>query len=265
MAISQAIILGIVEGVTEFLPISSTAHLIFASKILGITQDNFHKLFEVLIQVGAILAVIINFLGYLKKNKYLIFFIFFSFLPTSIFGFLFYKLIKNYFFENHILITSSFFFVGIIFLLTELLIKKRKIVLEKSINRITIKEALIIGFFQSLALVPGVSRAGAVIVSMIFLGFKRDEAALYSFLLAIPTIFSAALFDLIKTGPQILLQSNYFLFFIIGFISSLITAFFVVRWFIKYLQNNTLVIFGLYRLIFAPFYYLILTIFFANL
>ncbi len=198
MNIFQIIILSIVEGLTEFLPISSTAHLIITTKILNIYQNDFQKLFEVFIQSGAILSVIFLYQKLLLKNRKILINIFVAFLPTAFFGFLFYKIIKDVFFETLNLTIFSLILGGIILVLTEILISKRKLILAKTNDQMKLKEAFLIGFFQSLAIVPGVSRAGAAIVAMMFLGFKRDQSAIFSFLLAVPTILSASFFDLYK-------------------------------------------------------------------
>lgn len=249
MNIIQAIILGIVEGLTEFLPVSSTAHLIITSRILNLPQTDFQKFFEVFIQSGAILAVIFLYLQYILKNKNLVKIIIFSFLPTAIIGFGLYKIIKNVFFESSILLVGSMFIIGFVFLIIECLIAKKKIVLKKSIDNLSLFKAVAIGFFQALAVVPGVSRAGIVMVVMMLMGYKRDESAKYSFLLAVPTILAAGLYDLYKSREIINQSINYSPQLIIGFIVSFITAYIVIRWFINYLKNNSLVIFGIYRII----------------
>lgn len=241
---------GVIEGITEFLPISSTAHLILASYILKITPNDFHKFFEVFIQSGAICAVIFNYFYFLKQKPELIKKIITSFIPTAIFGFFLYKIIKNVFFENYILISLSFIILGIIFILIEKLIINGKIKLELDLNQLNYKKAFLIGIFQGFAVIPGVSRAGAVILGMFLLKFKREESVLYSFFIAVPTIISAGLYDLYKTGiNELVLSSQNIIHLIIGFITSFIFALLTIRWFIKYLQKNNLVPFGFYRII----------------
>ncbi len=249
MNLIHVLILGIVEGITEFLPVSSTAHLILASKLLNISQTEFQKFFEVFIQSGAILAVVSLYLNYLKTRRNILKKIFFSFLPTAVTGFLFYKIIKNIFFESSILIVGSLLFIGVLFLLVEYLINNGKLKLRKSIDNLSLSEAIVIGLCQSLATVPGVSRAGIVIIIMIIMGYKRDEAAEYSFLLAIPTILAAGVFDLYKTREIVLLSQINCFYLSIGFLVSLITAYFTVKWLISYLKKNSLVIFGVYRIL----------------
>lgn len=249
MSVLNALILGVVEGLTEFLPISSTAHLIFVSKLLKIPQTEFQKFFEVFIQSGAILAVLIIYLQILLRRKNYLKNILISFIPTAFIGFILYKIIKKIFFESYFLIIAMMLVVGVLFLIVERLVKNRRITLARVIGDMNIKGAFMIGLGQSLAVVPGVSRAGVVMVTMMFLGFRRDEAALYSFLLAVPTIFAASAFDLLKTNFSLVFNSQSLFFLIIGFLTSFISAFFVIRWFINYLQKNSLVVFGWYRIV----------------
>ena len=258
MNILQATLLGVVEGITEFLPISSTFHLIFAAKLLRISQNDFTKLFEVFIQSGAVLSITLLYFSNVVKYKELTKKVIISFLPTAIIGFILYKFIKNVLFENQIFMVGIFAAVGGIFFLVEFLIKRKKINLVKKVSSLTYQDALIIGLAQTLAIFPGVSRAGAVIVAMMLLKYRRDESAYYSFLLSIPTIFAAAFFDLFKMRMLIFNYSNNWILLLVGFVTALISSYFVVKWFIKFLQKNSLVIFGYYRLVVAIILLLIL-------
>ena len=251
MNLLNTIILGFVEGITEFLPISSTAHLIITSKLLNISQTNFQKLFEVFIQSGAILAVVFLYFNELRGNFKILKTLFFSFLPTALVGFFLYKVIKNIFFESMGLIVFSLFFVGILFIIVEILVSKKKISLKKKIKDIDIFQALIIGLAQSLAIIPGVSRAGAVILSMLILGYRRDQSAKYSFLLSIPTIFMASFYDLYKSKDILLTNLNQVGILLIGFFISFIFALISVKWLIGFLKKNSLIIFGIYRILLA--------------
>ena len=242
----NAIILGIVEGLTEFLPVSSTANLIFVAKLLQIPQTEYWKFFEIFIQAGAILAVIAVFLRELKDARYLKS-IFTAFIPTVIVGFVLYKIIKNVFFESYTLIAAMLIGVGILFLIIEWLVKTKKLIPNKELNEMSTKNALLLGLAQSLAVVPGVSRAGAVIVGGLSLGYTRTEATLFSFMLAVPTILAAAGYDFLKTNPDVVFQNIGVT--ITGFVTAFITAFIVVRWFIRYMQKGTLVPFAIYRFI----------------
>ena len=249
MNIYQALVLGIVEGLTEFLPISSTAHLIFASNLLKIAQSDFIKLFEVFIQAGAILSVIILYAKYIFQHAKIAKKVIVSFIPTAIIGFLLYKIIKVYFFENYFLITCMFILVGLVFIAIEFLIKKKKLKLDKQLSKTTFFHALIIGLAQSLAVIPGVSRSGIVMVAMMSLGDVRKESAIYSFLLAIPTIIAASFYDLYKSRDIISLDYENIMLLTIGFISAFITAYISMKWFISFLQNNTLMKFAWYRIL----------------
>jgi len=255
MTYFQSIILGLVEGVTEYLPISSTFHLIWTSKLLGVAQTDFQKAYEVIIQGGAILAVLLLYLNTFLTNRKLLLKIFYSFVPTAILGFLLYKIIKGSFFENYQLQLAIFAFVGLFFMFDEAFVSKLN--LKKNLADLSTRDALIIGFIQVLAVFPGVSRAGAVIVGMMVLRVKRDEAAKYSFLLAVPTLLAASALDLYVSLPTLVSHPENMGFLIVGFITSFISALFVVKWLINFLQKHTLVAFGIYRLILASSLFLL--------
>ena len=258
MNIINAFILGIIEGITEFLPISSTAHLIITSKLLNIPQSEFQKFFEVFIQSGAILAVVFIYWKTILKNKNLLVNITLSFIPTAIVGLFLHKVIKNIFFESFTLIAVSLFVVGLFFIIYEYLLKKKTVKIDKKIIQITILQALLIGIGQSFAVIPGVSRAGAVILTMMILGFNREESALYSFVLAVPTLLAASAFDFLKTDPQIIFNGSNPLFLLIGLLTAFFSALLTIKWFIKFLQKNSLVPFGVYRIILALSIYFVL-------
>lgn len=249
MNIFHSIILGIIEGLTEFLPISSTAHLIITSKLLSIVQTDFVKFFEVFIQSGAILAVLVLYFQYVMKNKEVIRNIISSFIPTTVIGFTLYNVIKGVFFESFTLISFVLIGVGILFIGVEVLIKKKKIKQKKSIKNINDRTAFLIGLFQSIAVIPGVSRSGIVMISMMIFGYRREEAAKYSFLLAVPTISAASLYDLFKMRGMLLSSLNMIPVLIMGFVTSFVVGYIVMKWFIRFLQKNTLVSFGIYRII----------------
>lgn len=258
MSLINALIQGIVEGVTEFLPVSSTAHLIITSKFLNIPQTDWQKFFEVFIQSGAILAIVLLYWQYFIKHKKIQLNIFLSFLPTAIVGYLLFGVIKNIFFESTGLIIVALSLVGAIFILLEYLVKEKKIVLHKSLMQISWIDAVLIGSVQALAVLPGVSRAGAVIVVMMLLGYKREDAAIYSFLLAVPTILAASALDFYKMSGQFAGMGETLLYVVTGFIASFVTAYFSVKWLIGYLKKNSLAPFGLYRILLAIILVLIL-------
>ena len=249
MTFIQILLLGIIEGITEFLPISSTFHLIWTSRFLGLVQSDFIKLFEVFIQSGAILAVVFMYGKQILKNTSLMKRLIVSFIPTAVVGYVLYGLIKGVFFESPLLTTSIFIGVGVVFLMVEFFIKKNIILTKKGINLLTYQDAVLIGLFQALAVVPGVSRAGAVLIGMMILGYRRDESAKYSFMLSIPTILSASAYDFWKMREIISPDNNTVLLLTIGTVIAFFSAYFGVAWFIYYLQKHSLSLFGWYRVL----------------
>ena len=239
----QAFLLGVIEGITEFLPISSTFHLIWASRALKLPSSDFQKLFEVVIQSGAILAVISLYAKSVWRDSQLLKKTLVAFLPTAVVGFVLYALIKNIFFENAVLQLAVFLMVGLLFILFE-----RGPAGSRLTRTLSYPEAILVGLAQSLAIVPGVSRAGAVILTLLYLGVRRDEAARFSFLLAVPTILTASLFDLVKSR-SLAISSEELTALLLGFLAAFVTALLVIKWLVRYLQNHTLAVFGWYRLL----------------
>lgn len=242
MNIMHAAVLGIVEGLTEFLPISSTAHMILTSRILGLEQTEFVKFFIVFIQIGAIAAVL--FL-YFKRffDRTLITRLMVSFIPTATVGYVLYKIIKTVFFESQLLIALSLIVVGVIFIVIE----RRNPRGSKTMAQLSFKTAILVGLAQSLSVIPGVSRAGIVMIAMMGMGFKRDESAQYSFMLALPTLAAAALYDLTKSNPSNLGISELQLLSV-GMVTAFVVAYLSMKWFVGYLQKQKLTSFGFYRI-----------------
>lgn len=241
----QTIILSAVEGITEFLPISSTGHLILFSKILNVSQTNFVKDFEIIIQLGAILAIVVLYFKSFLKNSQIWKKVLTAFLPTAIIGFALFKFIKSFLLGNLYITLASLLLGGIVLILLELLYKEKEHHSDQ-IEKIPYFSAFLIGCFQALAVIPGVSRSAATIVSALFLGTKRKAAAEFSFLLAIPTMLAATGLDLAKSNFHY--SSNEWLTMAVGFVGSFITALIVVKWFLKYIQNHTFIPFGIYRI-----------------
>lgn len=247
MTVLDSIILGIVEGFTEFLPISSTGHLIVISSFLGLEQTNAHKTFEVAIQLGSILAVLFLFAKRLLVDKMLWVKIIIAFLPTAIFGFLFYKTIKGLFGAESVAI--MLIIGGFIFLIVEYFRRNHDDSKDKTIDDLTIKEALTIGLFQSLSMVPGTSRSGATMIGGLFAGLSRKSAAEFSFLLAIPTMFVATFYDLYKTRNEMIIDDYSLL--AVGFVTAFVVAFFTVKAVMNFLTTHTFIVFGIYRIVFG--------------
>ncbi len=247
MEFLQSAILGIIEGATEYLPISSTFHLIQAARFLAIPASDFQKAYEVIIQSGAILAVVFLYFSTIVSDKALVKKILISFVPTAIVGLALYKVIKNFFFENTLLQIGVFILVGIIFILWERGQKRGQ--LFKTLTALSWRQAVLVGLAQALAVVPGVSRSGAVILTLMFLRVRRDEAAKYSFLLAIPTLAAASGLDFYKSWPALTGNLDRIGYLAIGFVAAFFSALVVVKWFIQYLSRHDLTAFGWYRLI----------------
>ncbi len=247
MQIWQSLILGIIEGLTEFLPVSSTFHLIFTSQIFRLENTEFLKLFEVFIQAGAILAVLSIYGKELISDWSLIKKLILSFIPTAIVGFLLHSVIKNFFFETNWLMLGAFVSVGVIFIIYEGRLKNSKN--NKTINDLSWSQSILIGLGQAVAVIPGVSRSGAVIITMMVMGQNRAQAAKYSFLLALPTIFSAAALDILKFDASSSITSQEIILLMVGLLSSFTVALIVLKWFIGFIQKNTLTNFGIYRII----------------
>lgn len=254
----HTIILGIIEGITEFLPISSTAHLDIVRELLGIISTDFIKSFEITIQLGAILAVVILYFKKITTNINVIKNITIAFIPTGIIGFILYKIIKSFLLGNVVLAASMLVLGGIAIIYFEnkfakreksLDIKNESNVPEKNISNLTIKELLILGTCQALAVVPGVSRSGAVIITGKVMGLSNILITEFSFLLAIPTMLAATAYDLLKSGFSF--SQSEWGSILLGFLVSFVVALFVVKWLISYIKTHSFKIFGWYRIIFG--------------
>ncbi|MBA3647798.1 MAG: undecaprenyl-diphosphate phosphatase [Chitinophagales bacterium] len=249
MTIIQAIILGIVEGLTEFLPISSTGHMIIASAIMGIEENDFVKMFEVVIQFGAILAVIIL---YWKRfvprrnikdtfNFYLKLLL--AFIPAAIFGLLLKDKVDQML-GSVMVVAISLFLGGIVLLFIDRIFRKTE---EGPYKPITNAMAFKIGCFQVISLIPGVSRSAATIIGGLTQKLNRKQAAEFSFFLAVPTMGAATLFDFLDYYKTITHDTIGPL--LIGIVVSFIVAIVTIRAFISFLTKHGFLIFGIYRII----------------
>jgi undecaprenyl-diphosphatase len=245
----DVLILGIIEGLTEFLPVSSTGHLILASTLLGIEQTNFTKSFEIFIQLGAISAVSFLYFKRLISNQKLWLYTLIGFVPTALIGLILYGFVKSYLLGNVSITLLSLLVGGIIITLVD----KR---LPDTDHQLDTKKALLIGLFQATSIVPGVSRAAATIIGGRLLGLDRKTSVEFSFFLAIPTIFGATFLDLLKSDINFSSLEIKLLAF--GFIVSFISALMVIKWLLKFVLNNSFKIFGIYRIIIAVLIWLVL-------
>ena len=248
MTIIECIILVIVEGITEFLPISSTGHLILAEHLMKMPQTEFLKSFDIAIQVGAILAVVILYARSLILNKEIFLRVSAAFIPTAVIGFILYKLIKKFLLGNAYIVAVSLFVGGIILILFERKHQEKETDLDDIVG-MTYKQAVLIGLFQTLAVVPGVSRSAATIIGGLLLGLKRKTIVEFSFLLAVPTMLAATGFDLLKSGMSF--SSDQFMLLGLGSLVSFVIAVFSIKFLLFFIKNHDFVPFGVYRILVA--------------
>jgi undecaprenyl-diphosphatase len=252
MTIFHSIILGIVEGITEFLPISSTAHLDITARILNLAQTDFLKTFEIVIQFGAILAVVVIYFSVLKRNISVWKRILAAFIPTGIIGFVLYKVIKSMFLGNLELMIWTIGVGGVLLIIFEYYFGKREegqIGSLQELESLSYSKAVLIGLAQALAAVPGVSRSAATIIAGRSLGLTRKAIVDFSFLLAVPTMFAASGYDLLKSYQNF--SSNDFGVLAVGFVVAFIAAFFSVKALLAFVQKNGFMVFGYYRIVLA--------------
>ena len=242
MTYLEAIIIAIVEGITEFLPISSTGHMIITQAVLGIPYTDFVKAFTVNIQFGAILSVIILYWKHFFQSVHFYYKLFVAFIPAAIIGFLLGDYIDAML-ENVVVVAVSLVIGGIILLFVDNWFKNA----DDTQKEVSYKQALKIGFFQCIAMIPGVSRSAATIIGGLSQKLNRKYAAEFSFFLAVPTMFAASAYKLLKTYEVI--DATNIKILIVGNITAFVVAFIAIRTFITYLQKHGFKLFGYYRII----------------
>ncbi len=247
----KAALLGIVEGLTEFIPVSSTAHLLLTSQLVDFTTIK-NNLFEIVIQLGAILAICVIYRSKIfdllihfkeKSQQKFILNLALAFLPAALIGLAFHGLIKAFLFNN-LTIALALILGGIVMILVE---RRPRSSSVEELNNITPLTAFYVGLFQCLAMIPGVSRSGATIIGGLLLGLNRKIAAEFSFFLAIPTIAAASIYDLYKSSIDLTNTDLEIIF--VGLLASFLSALFVVKWFINFVSKNNFVPFGFYRIV----------------
>ncbi len=255
MQIIDSILLGIIEGFTEFLPISSTGHLIVASEFLGLEQTNINKAYEVIIQFAAILAVILNYPDKFSIKKIELWKkLTLAFIPIGAVGFMFSHQVKAMFSIE--IVAIMFIIGGIVFLIVEKFYDENKSHIS-DVEQVTYKQALYIGLAQIFALIPGTSRAGSTIIGAMLVGLNRRASAEFSFLLAFPVMCATTGYDLLKHYKDF--SDSNFVVLAVGFIVAFFVAFLTIKLFLKFLQNFTFVAFGIYRIVFGVVLLLIFT------
>lgn len=251
MSFVHAIILGIVEGITEFLPVSSTAHLILASRVLHLGETEFVKSFQIIIQLGAILSVVVLYwkkfwnIDVLKKLVV-------AFIPTGVIGLTVYKAVKGYLLGNMNVVLLSLLIGGIALIVFERF--QNSTDAEVDFTEITYGKALLIGLFQAIAIVPGVSRSAATIVGGSLIGVSKRTIVEFSFMLAVPTMVAASGLELLKNHSAL---AGNFSVLGLGFVVSFVTAIAAIKSFLSYLKKRDFTAFGWYRVILAVVFYLV--------
>jgi len=249
MNIIHVIVLAIIEGLTEFLPVSSTGHMVIASSLMGISKDEFVKLFEIVIQLGAILAVVVLYFKRFFRSTNFYIKLIIGIIPAVILGLLLKKHIDKLL-ESPLVVAIAFVVGGVILLFVDDWFNKPRIDDEEEINHIT---ALKIGFFQCLAMVPGVSRSAASIVGGMSQKLSRKAAAEFSFFLAVPTMFGATVKDLWDFHKHSTLSASQthddIKYLLIGSAIAFIVALLAIKSFITFLEKRGFKLFGVYRII----------------
>lgn len=253
------IILSVVEGITEFFPISSTGHMILVEQFIG--KDIFSKAFMtnflVIVQFGAILSVVIYFWKdispFVKTKEEFIFKfrlwlkIIVGVFPAAVIGLLLDDIIEEYFMDNVLVVAITLIFYGIILIVVEKNNKEKNLVLVNRFENLKYRTAFYIGFFQCLAMIPGTSRSGITIIGALLLGLSRPLAAEFSFFLAIPTMLGATLLKLLKNGLNF--SSEEIVYLGLGTFLSFVVAYIAIKWLMLFIKKRDFVFFGIYRII----------------
>lgn len=257
MTIIHAMLLGILEGVTEFLPISSTGHLLIAEKLFSITPTEFTKSFTIIIQLAAIFSVIVLYGKTIISKPRIMWNIAVAFIVTSMIAFPAYKLVKSVFMENIWITVGALFFGGLIFIFLEYLFKKHPPSIE-NISNVSFSKSVWIGVAQSISIIPGVSRSAASIFGGMLVGATRQTAVEFSFLLALPTMVAATGLDMLNIGFSF--TNEEYLLLAIGCISAFVSALFAIKAFVTFVKSHSFIPFAIYRIILS----LVLTVVFLR-
>ena len=250
-----AFILGIVQGISEFLPISSTGHMILASHLMGLKHTEFLKSFEIAIQVGTILSVVVLYWRSLLVDFEVIKRLVVAFIPTGVLGLTLYKLIKGYLLGSETVVLCSLLIGGIFIVAFEYGYREKEDATSE-IREISYKNAVIIGLFQSIAMIPGVSRSASTILGGLWLGLKRKTIVEFTFLLAVPTMLAATGYDLIKSGSQFSFDQIQYL--LVGFVTAFVVALLTIKFLLQFIKTHTFIPFGIYRIVLVVFWFLLL-------
>jgi undecaprenyl-diphosphatase len=255
MGILDVFVFGIVEGITEFLPVSSTGHLILTAKILKIGQSEFIKSFEIAIQLGAILSVLVLYRDKLVRGWQIWKRLLVAFMPAALFGVLLYKMVKRCLLGNNEAVLWALFIGGLFLIIFELSYREKEGAVEE-LSAISYAQALVIGLFQSVAMIPGVSRAAATIIGGLAVGLKRKTIVEFSFLLAIPTMLAATALDLFKSAQ--VFKSEQLVYLVAGLIISFLVAIIAIKFLLAFIKRHSFIFFGVYRIVIALVFWFII-------
>jgi undecaprenyl-diphosphatase len=245
MTLIQALVLSVIEGITEFLPISSTGHMILASYLMGIEENAFVKSFEVIIQFGAILAVVVVYWRRFLPNWNFYKKLFVAFLPTAIIG-LMVKNIVEHLLGKPDVVAWAFILGGLLLIWSDHLFANRNTV-GRTIDELTYKDSISLGLFQSIAMIPGVSRSAATILGGLSLGLNRKAAAEFSFFLGVPTLTAATLLKAVPFLKHV--ESEQIHLLLIGNVVAFAVAILAIKTFIRFLSTHGFKYFGYYRIL----------------
>jgi len=251
LGLAHALILGIVEGLTEFLPVSSTAHLILASAALRLPDSEFLKSFEIIIQLGAIFAVVVLYWTKFWRPEVFAKLVV-AFVPTGIIGLAVYKLVKAYLLGNVDVVLAALLVGGIALIVFERF--NQSVDVDVEFSEITYRKAFLIGLFQTLAIIPGVSRSAATIVGGSLIGISKRTIVEFSFLLAVPTMLAATGLELVKNHSAI---AGHVTPLAVGFVVSFITAIAAIKSFLEFIKKRDFTAFGWYRVLLAIAFFLV--------
>ncbi|HXZ89464.1 MAG TPA: undecaprenyl-diphosphate phosphatase [Candidatus Dormibacteraeota bacterium] len=250
MDLFDAVILAVVEGLTEFLPVSSTGHTILTAALLNIAQTPFVKSFEISLEFGSILAVVVLYWRYFLQVPVLKRLIV-GFIPTGVVGVLIYPFFKNVLFGNEQVVLWALLLGGVAIILFELGYRERYEI--DDMGKIPYRYCLLIGVFQSFSVIPGLSRSAPTIMGGLFLGMKRQTIVLYSFLLAVPTMIAASGYDLLLSFNQF--SSGDVNLLLVGFVTSFLVAMPAIKIFLGYVKKHSFIPFGIYRIALVVLFY----------
>ncbi len=246
------IVLSIVEGITEFLPVSSTGHLIIADSLLGVPETEFSKSFIIAIQAGTILSVVFLYWKQLFMDKEVMKRVAAAFVPTAVIGYIFYKLIKKHLIGNEMVVIASLFAGGLLLIIFELFHRETNHDVDR-VEHIPYSKAVLIGLIQAVAVIPGVSRAAATILGGLGLGIRRKTIVEFSFLLAVPTLLAATALDLLKSSSAF--TGAEWGSLAAGSAISFVVAVFSIKFLLGFVKRFNFAAFGAYRILAAAVFW----------